>query len=239
MPPGSGSGFSRDAGPLPEQFVVDIGMAFREGARIVNDNLAVFLGYSLVAFLITLAASSIYIGGMVVAGPLTAGFFGASLKAYRGEKVEFSDFWEYWGMGPVYLFSIVTSLLIGFGMFLCLIPGIYLAVSYMIGMPLVLDRRLDFWPAAELSRKAIGKGWWMMFLFALLFVLMAGFGTLFTCGLGFLYFWPWYMAACTVIYRANFPEREEAPQTFAPQPPFPPQSPQGPWNYPPPSYPPR
>ena len=36
-------------------------------------------------------------------------------------------------------------------MILLIIPGVYLMVGYLFASPLVVDRRLDFWPATELS----------------------------------------------------------------------------------------
>jgi len=183
-----------------------MGRAFSEAFRLMNENLGMFVLYALCVLGIALAASSVPFGSLVVAGPLGAGYFAGALKAVRGEKVEFVDFWSVWKIGPIYLYYIVTSLLIFLGMIFCLIPGIYLAIAWLIGMPLILEYGLDFWPAAELSRRSVSKSWFSMFLFVIVAGLILIFGSVLTCFIGLLYFIPWYNIAITVIYRENFPD---------------------------------
>ena len=47
-------------------------------------------------------------------------------------------------------------------MILCILPGIYLAVAWVFTLLLVVDRRLEFWPAMELSRRVVTKHWWVL-----------------------------------------------------------------------------
>ena len=42
--------------------------------------------------------------------------------------------------------------------------AIYLGVSWSFAIPLVADKRMDFWPAMKLSRTMVSKHWWMVFL---------------------------------------------------------------------------
>jgi len=51
-----------------------------------------------------------------------------------------------------------------------IIPGIYFMVSYTFALPLIVDRKMDFWQAMELSRKMVGRHWWKVF--GLIIVLM-------------------------------------------------------------------
>lgn len=54
------------------------------------------------------------------------------------------------------------------GSIFCLIPGIYLAIAYLLTIPLILDRRMSFWDAMETSRKIVTKQWFSWFVFGLL-----------------------------------------------------------------------
>ncbi len=176
-----------------------------EGARLVNANLGVFILYTLTYIGINLVASMTYLAPLIIQGPLIAGYFAAALKAMRGEKVEFADFWVHWKTGAVYVYGIVISILVFIGVICCLLPGIYLGVAWSVGMLLLIEYQMDFWPAAELSRKSVTRGWFMMFLFILVVKIICVLGSVITCGLGFFWFMPWYHCALASIYRRNFP----------------------------------
>ena len=101
------------------------------------------------------------------------------LKLVRGQKAEFGDAFAGFNLAflPLALFGLVGQLLIFLGLFLCILPGIYLAISWVFFTALIiLDKRLDFWQAMELSRKVVSKHWWQVFGFALVcgLVLLCG-----------------------------------------------------------------
>jgi len=110
----------------------------------------------------------------VVGGPLLGGLCLYYLKKIRGEQSNIETAFSGFRVAFVQLFlanlAIWVLMIIGF---LCLIlPGLYLAVSWMFALILVIDKRLDFWPAMELSRKIITKHWWKFFGFWLVLLLM-------------------------------------------------------------------
>jgi serine/threonine protein kinase len=99
---------------------------------------------------------------MLVWGPLIGGLFLYFLKKIRREpatvETAFSGFSSQRFL-HLFLAGFVTSLLTWLG-FVCLIlPGIYLMIAWMFTLPLVMDKRLDFWSAMELSRKVVTKHW--------------------------------------------------------------------------------
>lgn len=49
------------------------------------------------------------------------------------------------------------------GFVLFLVPLIYFSVCWAFTIPLVADRRLDFWPAMKASRAQVGRHWWTVF----------------------------------------------------------------------------
>ncbi len=67
------------------------------------------------------------------------------------------------------------------GFVLCILPGIYLAVSWVFVLPLVIDKKIEFWPAMELSRKVVTKHWWLMLGFLIVLALVAIVGLLACC----------------------------------------------------------
>ena len=44
-----------------------------------------------------------------------------------------------------------------------MLPGLYLFVAWIFSVPLVADKRLEFWSAMELSRKVVTRVWFEMF----------------------------------------------------------------------------
>ncbi len=78
-----------------------------------------------------------------------------------------------------------------------LAPSIYLSIGYSMGMPLIIDRRVQFWPAMEMSFKVIKKHWWGIFGFSLLLGLLNIAGAL-LCLLGLLVTVP--VSMCAIVY---------------------------------------
>jgi len=104
---------------------------------------------------------------------------------------------------PLLLLSLVAGLFIGIGTILLVIPGIYLAVAYLFASYLVVDRRLDFWPAMELSRRTVTPRWFGYFAFMLLLALLNLAGAL-LLGLGLLVTIPLSFCAVTAAYADLF-----------------------------------
>jgi uncharacterized membrane protein len=86
---------------------------------------------------------------------------------------------------PLMLASLISGILTGLGLLLCILPGLYLGVSWLFSVALVMDRKMDFWPAMELSRKVVSKHWWLMFGLAIVMFLVVILGLL-ACFIGVL-----------------------------------------------------
>ena len=124
----------------------------------------------------------------LLAPPLYAGFYLVANKISRGETVIYPDFFagfRFWI--PAAVISLLTQTLLALGLIALVIPGIYLAVSYLFAIPMGIFGGLDPWSAMEWSRKLITRNWWRFFglllvlvLLNLLGFLLAGIGLLFT-----------------------------------------------------------
>ncbi|MEP4147721.1 MAG: hypothetical protein ABJL54_10890 [Halioglobus sp.] len=62
----------------------------------------------------------------------------------------------------ILLTAFLMNIMIFLGLLLFILPGIYLAVSYQIALPLAVDKKLGPWAALETSRKVIGHKWFLV-----------------------------------------------------------------------------
>ncbi len=93
----------------------------------------------------------------------------------------------------------------------CLIPLIFLTVNWMFTLPLIVDKRLDFWPAMQTSWKMVRKHWWPLFGLILLVAVMNVAGVLLCC-VGLLFSMPLGIAAMMYAYEAIFsPPQPQTP----------------------------
>ncbi len=83
-----------------------------------------------------------------------------------------SVFSHYKKIVPLTLLTIATGLLTMLGFMLLVLPGLYLAIAYMMAMALVIDRDMGVWEAMETSRKAVTKHWFKIFLLYLVLGLL-------------------------------------------------------------------
>ncbi|HEY8027378.1 MAG TPA: hypothetical protein VIF60_22735 [Burkholderiaceae bacterium] len=97
---------------------------------------------------------------MFVTLPLAAGLFMLGLKLVVSAPVELTEVFEYFGKVLTLVgTTLLMYLLIGIGLCLLVLPGIYLMVAYSLAIPLVVEKDLGPWEALEASRKAITHHW--------------------------------------------------------------------------------
>lgn len=82
--------------------------------------------------------------------------------------------------------DVIRLILILLGLCLFILPGIYLAVCYSYASTLVIDQKLGFWEALELSRKTVHRNWLSVFVIMVLLpiglaLLLAPLGLLMCC----------------------------------------------------------
>jgi uncharacterized membrane protein len=168
---------------------------------------------------------------LVVQGPLMGGMYWFFLKLVRRQEATVGDAFSGFSIGflPLFLVALVSSVLAG----LCMLPGaitlivsavmkidvplpiiviafaagavpaIYLTICWLFSMLLVVDKKLDFWPAMELSRKAVGMHWGSVFLLLLVCGLITMASVLALC-VGVLVAAPVMVAAIVYAYEDIF-----------------------------------
>jgi hypothetical protein len=99
---------------------------------------------------------------------------------------------------------------VGVGL-VCLVPLIFLTVNWMFTLPLIVDKRLDFWPAMQTSWKMVRKHWWQLFGLIILVGVMNVAGVLLCC-VGLLFSMPLGIAAMMYAYETIFsPPQPQTP----------------------------
>jgi len=156
---------------------IGIGSCISRGWSLVMRNFWLLAGVSFVAWVIAAAGFIPFLGfliSLIVGGPLFGGVFMLFLKKVRGRPAVFGDMFAGFGpsFGSLLAASLVSMILIMLG-FLLIIPGIYLMVAWTFALPLIIDRRMDFWEAMELSRKMVTQHWWKMFGLCIVFMLLS------------------------------------------------------------------
>lgn len=114
-----------------------------------------------------------FIGGIVhwlLGGVLMGGLYLACLRRLRGEPASVISVFDGFKLCFVQLMlaGALTKLLEQIGLAFCILPGIYLLVAWLFALPLVADKRLEFWSAMELSRKVVNRVWFEVFLLMLI-----------------------------------------------------------------------
>jgi len=168
---------------------------------------------------------------LVIQGPLMGGMYVFFLKLIRRQDAAVGDVFSSFSTGFLQLFLVVlvsgilagmtlipglilgfigfsmrsdlTPFIIGLGILVGLIPFVFINVCWIFGLPLVVDKKVDFWPALELSRKVVSMHWLNVFLFLLVCFLVVIAGFLALC-LGVLVAAPVVTAAIAYAYEDIF-----------------------------------
>ena len=184
---------------------VDIQNYIRQGWEMFKEHVGEFVGFTLIVFVATVVSSRLAFAGSLlisaVVASLTAGYSIAAFKLMSGQPFEFADFFK--GLNyflPLFLASLAGGFLVGAGLMLLLIPGIYLAVSYLFATFFIIDYRMEFWQALETSRKIISKNWFAFFGFSFALFAINLLGML-AFGVGLLVTIPVTACAAAIAYK--------------------------------------
>lgn len=112
--------------------------------------------------------------------------------------------------GQAFLAMLVSSILIGLGTILCIVPGIILSIMWMFVYLVMAETNLDFWPAMQASAKLAEGHWWELFCL-LLACFVVGLLGLLACLVGILVAEPVIYTAIALAYR--FLQAEQAAKT--------------------------
>jgi len=199
------------------QSAFGIGSCISRGFQLVQDHFWLVVGAWAVSFVIQLALGCVpYVGGAIgifLGAVFLGGMHWFCLRLSRGEPATIGDVFAGFGpaIGPLILVGVVSFLLECVGLFLCVLPFVYLVVAWHYASLLVLDKKVDFWAAMELSRKVVTRHWFAVFGLMLVAILL-WIGGFLACCIGIFVAGPIATAAIVYGYRDLF---EEAPSPTA------------------------
>ena len=153
---------------LATQPSFDIFDCLRRGWKLVARDPVLILGATAIIWLIESIWARLPVVNLlyfVFHGVLYAGLYFVVLQRMRGQPASIGEVFAGFRIAfpQLLLVGVLTSVLSAIGFFFCLLPGIYLWVAWTFSLPLVIDKRLDFWPAMELSRRVSTRVWFELF----------------------------------------------------------------------------
>lgn len=117
-----------------------------------------------------LISSRSYVVISLFSGVFYGGLYHYYLLKIRGQPAGIGDAFAGFtrAFAPLMLAGVMVYLLTSVGLLLLVLPGIYLMIAYLFTYLLIIDRKLGFWTAMEVSRRVITKQWWRVLGLALL-----------------------------------------------------------------------
>ncbi len=183
---------------------IGVGDLLGEGWAITKPNLGLLIVGMIVVGAISMAAAFVPFGSLIVGGPLAGGMIAVALRLVAGRPAEFNNFFDgFKRFVPLMLTQLVMGVLVGVGVILLILPGLYLAVAFSFAMYLVVDRDEEFWPALMGSMKVVNGHIGLMLVFMIVMGLIAFVASI-PFGLGLLVAMPLFMISTAVLYKRLF-----------------------------------
>jgi uncharacterized membrane protein len=155
------------------------------------------LGLSLLDVAVTLVYYAI-------AGCTGAGLFVIGTKLAMERSAKPGEVFRYISRAGIVLVTyILMIILVTLGLLLLILPGIYLAVGYIMALTLVVEKDLSPWQALEASRKAIHHQWFGVFGLMLVMSMITVLSLL-TFGIALIWFYPMFILCFGILYRDMF-----------------------------------
>jgi uncharacterized membrane protein len=203
----------------------------KEGFELYKNNLVLLILSSLIALLL----SGVTLG--ILSGPMFAGLIGIILRLRDGDQTPpavgdvFQGFQFFL---PSFLFGIVWGAILVAGcLILAFIPclGQLLSICLclaastflMFGLFLIVDQKMDFWPASMASIEKVKPTFFPYLGLAVVAGVIGQIGAI-ACGIGACVTMPIYFAIIAVAYRDVFGNGAQAPARDI-RPPAPPEAP--------------
>ena len=139
-----------------------------EGWALYTKDPVLLSGATILMAVICGVAGLIPLAGTLMYPPLLAGLYNMIIRLDRGEAITITNLFDgFQQFLPLIIASVLISLFVAIGIFLLVLPGLYLLIAYGFTTLLIVDRKQDFWPAMESSRRIIHAHFWSYALLAL------------------------------------------------------------------------
>ncbi len=163
-------------------YTVKTEVYIRRGWEILLKRIDYFILFTLILFV----GSSIPLAGLLIMQPLAAGLLLVAFYLASGREIVFENFFDgFKHFAGLVLFTLISGILIFFGLLALILPGVYLSVGYIFAPFYIIFARMDFWGAMESSRKLVHREWLSVFVFIIALALINLLGLL-AFGVGLL-----------------------------------------------------
>jgi len=194
-----------------ENVEVKFGEWIEKGFKLYKENFAILVLASLIAVVL----SAVTVG--VLAGPMSAGVLLIILRLmdkkepkpevgtlFRGFDYFLNSFLFVivWGVA-LFVVSLIVGMVPCIGQLASLFVVFVAHALLMFGMFLIVDRRLEFWPASLESFNKVKPNFWPFLGFAVVSNLIGSIGAI-ACGIGVVFTLPIQACILTVAYRDVF-----------------------------------
>jgi hypothetical protein len=162
--------------------LINVGFALHQGREPSMEDFFLKPDVMVQAALVTVLTQGISVVALIILALPSAGLFYASITT--------------------------ENPLLGFLAVLLAIPAIIalfpLQALFVFAMPLVIDKKYDFWSAITTSADCVRRDLLGLTLFVFILGLLTGLGTLLTCVIGVVFFMPLYTLVIVHAYRDYF-----------------------------------
>ena len=178
--------FQQNVGPLIIVILIPVAASFVVNifGQVVFHNLFGYLLFEVIGFIVQAIAG---IGVYRVALQITAGEQAVIGKAYQYDR------WGEW-----VIFSLIFGLMVGIGLALCLIPGLFVLAFFGLAPFFFLDRQMSLGDALTAAREAASS---KNLAFPVLLTIIVGFLGVIACGIGVLVTAPIAYVGVAFLYR--------------------------------------
>jgi hypothetical protein len=193
---------------------VKFGEWIEKGFNLYKENFGILVLASLIAVIV----SAITVG--VLAGPMAAGVIliifqlvdrkepkpevGTLLRGFDFFLHSFL-FFVIWGIA-VFVASLILGLVPCIGQLASLFVVFVAHALLMFGLFLIVDRKMEFWPASVESFNMVKRNFWPFLGFSIVSNLIGSIGAV-ACGIGVVFTLPIQVCILTVAYREIFDEK--------------------------------
>jgi hypothetical protein len=188
LSPGMAPAYEAQIFAVPPQ--LRVGHCVERSLALLKANFGLLFGASLIYGLVSLCqlVPGINLIYWIFKGVFEGGLYLVFIRRIRGQPAAVGDVFAGFSIAfaQLLLAGVVSGVLGALGMCCCVLPGIYFMIAWIFGVPLVVDKKLEFWSALELSRKVVTRVWFQMFGLTILAFLpfLVGLALLYTFGAG-------------------------------------------------------
>ena len=177
---------------------------FGQALDLIKRHISLFASFTLVYFaflfmVLRLAEIGSFLH-VLVAGPISAGYYLVVHRIAKGQEFNFENFFDgFKRYLPLMGAALAANFLASIGFMLYIVPGFIIALLLIFVMPLVVFGKIDLLQSLKYSLMIVWKQFWEMSKFGLVLLLINLAGVM-TFGIGLLFTLPVSFAAIYFAY---------------------------------------